>query len=119
MTSGQDYAQLYGQAYVAYGQGSYDEAAAHIEEMANAFPEDPNVLLLQGHIYVGLEQYDQAQQKYENVLKLTDRRDLLDCADQALEQIRELKGRSQSSFLTQGAETPTTSGFSSQNKTNL
>ena len=117
MTSGQDYAQLYGQAYVAYGQGSYDEAAAHIEEMANAFPEDPNVLLLQGHIYVGLEQYDQAQQKYENVLKLTDRRDLLDCADQALEQIRELKGRSQSSFLTQGAETPTTSGFSSQNKT--
>ena len=117
MTSGQDYAQLYGQAYVAYGQGSYDEAAAHIEEMANAFPEDPNVLLLQGHIYVGLEQYDQAQQKYENVLKLTDRRDLLDCADQALEQIRELKGRSQSAFLTQGAETPTTSGFSSQNKT--
>ena len=117
MTSGQDYAQLYGQAYVAYGQGSYDEAAAHIEEMANAFPEDPNVLLLQGHIYVGLEQYDQAQQKYETVLKLTDRRDLLDCADQALEQIRELKGRSQSAFLTQGAETPTTSGFSSQNKT--
>ena len=117
MTSGQDYAQLYGQAYVAYGQGSYDEAAAHIEEMANAFPEDPNVLLLQGHIYVGLEQYDQAQQKYENVLKLTDRRDLLDCADQALEQIRELKGRSQSAFLTQGAETPTTSGFSSQSKT--
>ena len=117
MTSGQDYAQLYGQAYVAYGQGSYDEAAAHIEEMANAFPEDPNVLLLQGHIYVGLEQYDQAQQKYENVLKLTDRRDLLDCADQALEQIREIKGRSQSAFLTQGAETPTTSGFSSQNKT--
>ena len=117
MTSGQDYAQLYGQAYVAYGQGSYDEAAAHIEEMANAFPEDPNVLLLQGHIYVGLEQYDQAQQKYENVLKLTDRRDLLDCADQALEQIREIKGRSQSAFLTQGAETPTTSGFSSQSKT--
>jgi twitching motility protein PilJ len=117
MTSGQDYAQLYGQAYVAYGQGSYDEAAAHIEEMANAFPEDPNVLLLQGHIYVGLEQYDQAQQKYETVLKLTDRRDLLDCADQALEQIRELKGRSQSAFLTQGAETPTRSGFSSQSKT--
>lgn len=117
MTSGQDYAHLYGQAYVAYGQGSYDEAAAHIEEMANAFPEDPNVLLLQGHIYVGLEQYDQAQQKYENVLKLTDRRDLLDCADQALEQIREIKGRSQSAFLTQGAATPTSSGFSNQNET--
>lgn len=117
MTSGQDYAQLYGQAYVAYGQGSYDEAAAHIEEMANAFPEDPNVLLLQGHIYVGLEQYDQAQQKYEAVLKLTDRQDLLDCADQALEQIREIKGRSQSAFLTQGAATPTTSGFSNQNET--
>ena len=117
MTLGQDYAHLYGQAYVAYGQGSYDEAAAHIEEMANAFPEDPNVLLLQGHIYVGLEQYQQAQQKYENVLKLTDRQDLLDCAAQALEQIRGIKRGSNSVFLTQGAATPTTSGFSSQNKT--
>jgi twitching motility protein PilJ len=114
MTSGQDYAQLYGQAYVAYGQGSYDEAAAHIEEMANAFPEDPNVLLLQGHIYVGLEQYDQAQQKYEKVLKLTDRQDLLECADQALEQIRGIQGGSNSAFLTQGAGNPASSGFASQ-----
>jgi twitching motility protein PilJ len=114
MTSGQDYAQLYGQAYVAYGQGSYDEAAAHIEEMANAFPEDPNVLLLQGHIYVGLERYDQAQQKYENVLKLTDRQDLLECADQALEQIRGIRGGSNSAFLTQGAGNPGSSGFASQ-----
>lgn len=114
MTSGQDYAQLYGQAYVAYGQGSYDEAAAHIEEMANAFPEDPNVLLLQGHIYVGLERYDQAQQKYENVLKLTDRQDLLECADQALEQIRGIRGGSNSAFLTQGAGNPASSGFASQ-----
>jgi len=114
MTSGQDYAQLYGQAYVAYGQGSYDEAAAHIEEMANAFPEDPNVLLLQGHIYVGLEQYQQAQQKYEAVLKLTDRQDLLECADQALEQIRGIQGGSNSAFLTQGAGNPASSGFASQ-----
>lgn len=111
MTSGQDYAHLYGQAYVAYGQGSYEEAAAHIEEMANAFPEDPNVLLLQGHIYVGLEQYGNAQQKYEAVLKLTDRQDLLDCADQALAQIREVQGRSNSAFLTQ---VPASSGFSNQ-----
>jgi len=117
MTSGQDYAHLYGQAYVAYGQGSYDEAAAHIEEMANAFPEDPNVLLLQGHIYVGLEQYERAQQKYEAVLKLTDRQDLLDCADQALEQIRGIKGGANSAFLTQGAATPTSSGFSHQGET--
>ena len=114
MTSGQDYAHLYGQAYVAYGQGSYDEAAAHIEEMAIAFPEDPNVLLLQGHVYVGLEQYERAQQKYESVLKLTDRQDLLDCADQALEQIRGIKGGANSAFLTQGATTPTSSGFSNQ-----
>ena len=117
MTSGQDYAQLYGQAYVAYGQGSYDEAAAHIEEMANAFPEDPNVLLLQGHIYVGLEQYDQAQQKYQAVLKLTDRQDLLDCADQALEQIRGIKGEANPSFLTQGAANTTSSGFANQGET--
>ena len=112
MTSGQDYAHLYGQAYVAYGQGSYAEAATHIEEMAAAFPEDPNVLLLQGHIYVGLEQYNEAQAKYQAVLKLSDRQDLRDCADQALEQIREVQGKQ--SLGSTKREDPSPSGFQNQ-----
>lgn len=102
MASSQDYAQLYGQAYVAYGQGSYEEAATHIQEMSAAFPEDPNVLLLQGHIYVGLAQYGVARQKYEAVLGLTERQDLRDCADQALAQIREIQGGSDSRVINAG-----------------
>ncbi|MEB3310690.1 MAG: methyl-accepting chemotaxis protein [Snowella sp.] len=103
MTSSQDYAHLYGQAYVAYGQGSYEEAASYIQEMATAFPEDPNVLLLQGHIYVGLEQYETAQQKYQEVLRLSDRQDLRDCASQALDQIQSVQsGTPSSGFSSQG-----------------
>jgi twitching motility protein PilJ len=90
MASENDFANLYGQAYAAYGQGSYGEAAQYINQMAEAFPDDPNVLLLQGHIEVGLERYDAAQEKYSRVLQLSDRSDLIECAEQALAQIQEL-----------------------------
>jgi len=93
MAADKDFANLYGQAYAAYGQGNYEEAAHYIEQMAEVYPDDPNVLLLQGHIAIGLEQYATAQQKYGRVLELSDRPDLLDCAQQALEQIRELTPR--------------------------
>jgi twitching motility protein PilJ len=92
MASGKDYSNLYGQAYVAYGQGNYEEAASYIEEMGEAYPNDPNVLLLQGHIYLGLERYDIAQQKYEKVLQISERQDLRDCAVQSLEQIQSITG---------------------------
>ena len=87
MASEKDYAKLYGQAYAAYGQGNYAEAVTYIDEMAEAFPQDPNVLLLQGHIAVGLQHYDAARQKYKQVLQLSNRQDLLDCAQTALAQI--------------------------------
>ncbi|UXE61322.1 MAG: methyl-accepting chemotaxis protein [Woronichinia naegeliana WA131] len=92
MASGKDYSNLYGQAYVAYGQGNYEEAASYIEEMGEAYPDDPNVLLLQGHIYLGLERYDIAQQKYEKVLQISERQDLRDCAVQSLEQVQSITG---------------------------
>lgn len=92
MASGKDYSNLYGQAYVAYGQGNYEEAASYIEEMGEAYPDDPNVLLLQGHIYLGLERYDIAQQKYEKVLQISERQDLRYCAVQSLEQVQSITG---------------------------
>lgn len=110
MASGQDYAHLYGQAYVAYGQGSYEEAASFIQEMAAAFPEDPNVLLLQGHISVGLEQYETAKQKYEEVLQLSDRQDLRDCAIQALDQIQAVQNGVPSSGLASQGNPNSTGG---------
>ncbi len=39
MVSGTDYAKLYNEAYVAYGQGNYEEAATLMEPMAEVFPK--------------------------------------------------------------------------------
>lgn len=89
MATETNFSQLYGLAYAAYGQGNYQEASSHIEQLAADFPEDPNVLLLRGHIYVGLEQYALAHQAYQGVIRLSDRQDLIDCANQALGQIQE------------------------------
>ncbi|BFM38381.1 methyl-accepting chemotaxis protein [Synechocystis sp. LKSZ1] len=103
MASEKDYAKLYGQAYAAYGQGNYTEAVTYIDEMAEAFPQDPNVLLLQGHISIGLEHYDVAQQKYEQVLQLSDRQDLVECAQAALAQIQGVgTAKTGQSFTTMG-----------------
>lgn len=93
MATETNFSQLYGLAYAAYGQGNYQEASSHIEQLAADFPEDPNVLLLRGHIYVGLEQYALAHQAYQGVIRFSDRQDLIDCANQALGQIQEEEPR--------------------------
>ncbi len=89
MATETNFSQLYGLAYAAYGQGNYQDAFSHIEQLASEFPNEPNVLLLQGHIYVGLEQYALANEVYQSVIQLSDRQDLIDCANQALSQIGE------------------------------
>ncbi|EAZ90922.1 methyl-accepting chemotaxis protein [Crocosphaera chwakensis] len=89
MASGTDYAKLYNEAYIAYGQGNYEEAATLIEPMAGAFPEDPDVLLLQGHIYFSLGRYETACQQYQSVINRADRPDLVECANQGLQQARQ------------------------------
>ncbi len=67
-----DYTKDYAQAYTAYENGDYSTAAEIINELVNHFPDDPNLWLLQGHIYYGLEQYDVARERYEYVLSLTE-----------------------------------------------
>ncbi len=72
MASGIDYAQTYQAAERAYMQGSYEQAADIIEQLAENYPSDPNVLLLKGHIYCyGLSVYDVARAQYKSVLNLT------------------------------------------------
>lgn len=105
MTSGTEYAKLYNEAYVAYGQGNYEKAATLIEPMAQAFPEDPDVLLLQGHIYFSLGNYQIASQQYQSVIQRSDRQDLLDCANQGLAQAQSLLTPSDSPI--QDSMTPT------------
>ncbi len=96
MASGTDYVQEYGQAEKAYLQGNFEEAAKIIDRMAEEFPGDPTVLLLQGHVYCyGLHKYELALQQYESVLQLTDKPDLIDYANKGLKQVRQFQSRTE------------------------
>ena len=69
MASGTNYSQEYGQAEKAYLESDFARAAETIDRLADEFPNDPNVLLLRGHIYCyGFQNYEVARQQYENVI---------------------------------------------------
>ena len=86
MASSTDYAQEYQQAEKAYMQGNYEQAAAIIDRLVEASPNDPSARLLRGHIYCyGLQQYEVAQEQYQCVLTLTSEQDFLDYATNGLE----------------------------------
>ncbi|MBW4533927.1 MAG: HAMP domain-containing protein [Pleurocapsa minor HA4230-MV1] len=96
MASGTNYSQEYGQAEKAYLESNFAQAAEIIDHLADEFPNDPNVLLLRGHIYCyGFQNYDVAKQQYENVLSLSDSEDLLDFARSGIEQIEQLQSQSE------------------------
>ncbi|MFE4106383.1 methyl-accepting chemotaxis protein [Almyronema epifaneia] len=85
MASGTDYSQAYQKAERAYMQGSYENAAATIDQLAEEYPTDPNVLLLRGHIYCyGLQQYEVACEQYRSVLQLTSDPEFVDYANNGL-----------------------------------
>lgn len=79
-----DYAKEYESAYTAYSNGDYSTAAEIINGLVEQVHDDPNVWLLQGHIYYGLEQYDVARERYEYVLSLTEDPTLVEEASQWL-----------------------------------
>ena len=95
MASGTNYSQEYGQAEKAYLESNFARAAEIIDHLADEFPNDPNVLLLRGHIYCyGFENYDLAKHQYESVLNLSEQPDLLDFARSGLEQLEQLEQQS-------------------------
>lgn len=89
MTVGTDYSTLYKKAYTAYGQGQIEEAALLVDLLAQEHPNDPHILLLQGHVSLNRQEYAASRQCYESVLRLSEQEDLLDCARQGLEQLQE------------------------------
>ena len=95
MPSGTEYAKLYRKANTAYCQGNLEDAAVIVKEMISKYPEDANVMLLQGHIHLGLQQYRLAEERYEKVLQLAknspNSSDLADYAQRGLDQIRQLR----------------------------
>ncbi|MGL5943856.1 MAG: methyl-accepting chemotaxis protein [Waterburya sp.] len=109
MASGTNYSQEYGQAEKAYLESDFAQAAKIIDHLAEEFPNDPNVLLLRGHIYCyGFQNYDLARQQYENVLELSEEQDLVDFARSGIEQVEQLQQQSESQldFNEDGLELP-------------
>jgi len=88
-TQKQEYLQQYRAAQKAYLQQDYEAAAGDIEQLMVAFPEDANAVLLKGHIYLGLQQYDVARSAYESVRLLTSDAELVDYALQGIENVQE------------------------------
>jgi twitching motility protein PilJ len=105
MGSGTNYSQEYGQAEKAYLQGDFSEAAAIIDRLAEEFPDNPNVLLLRGHIYCyGFQNYDLAEEQYQSVLELSQERDLLDFAHNGIQQVQQLQNQSEKSWRSSHAD---------------
>ena len=85
MASSTDYTQAYQKAERAYMQGSYEDAAGIIDQLAADYPTDPSVLLLRGHIYCyGLHRYREAREQYQAVLKVTSDPEFVDFANNGL-----------------------------------
>jgi twitching motility protein PilJ len=100
MASGTNYSQEYGQAEKAYLQGDFSQAVSIIDRLVEEFPDNPNVLLLRGHIYCyGFQDYDLAAAQYQSVLELSQERDLLDFARNGIQQIKQLQDREESDSL--------------------
>ena len=100
MASGTNYSQEYGQAEKAYLESNFAHAAEIIDHLADEFPNDPNVMLLRGHIYCyGFQNYDLAKHQYESVLDISEEQDLLDFARSGIEQVEQLQQQSESSDL--------------------
>lgn len=99
MASGTNYSQEYGQAEKAYLESDFAQAAKIIDHLAEEFPNDPNVLLLRGHIYCyGFQNYELARKQYESVLELSEEQGLLDFANSGIEQVEQLQQQSEGSF---------------------
>jgi twitching motility protein PilJ len=116
MASETDYTQLYEQAQTAYFQADYHQAASLLEQLVRDYPDDPNVLLLQGHTYLGLQQYESAGEYYRNVLKLSDRPELIEYAQKGLEQAQQLQ-LSENNDFSGALDEYNSNGFPSEGQT--
>ncbi|MEB3160936.1 MAG: serine/threonine-protein kinase [Synechocystis sp.] len=87
------FSKLYKLASDNYKEGRYREAQRYIKQVEVLYPNDPNGLLLHGHILLALKQYVDAKNKYEKVISYSDRPDLIDCARDSIRIIEERLGK--------------------------
>ena len=84
-----NYQEIYQQAYKAYVQANYEEAAALIDQVVDIAPEDVNIHLLRGHIYYVLQQFDIAKSEYESVIQLSDEQEIIELAQNGLDNVNQ------------------------------
>ncbi len=89
MASEIDYQTTYRQAQKAYIEGDLDTATRIANDMAQEYPDDPSILLLQGHICLRQQDYQLAKEKYNIVIEVSDDREIISLANQGLEQIHQ------------------------------
>ena len=89
-----DYGQMYQQAYKAYVNQQYEEAAQLIDRVVQHLTQDPNAALLKGHVYYVLQKFEIAKEAYQTVLNLTNDQELLDFARNGLENISHYQSKS-------------------------
>ncbi len=109
-TSIDDDLETYQQAYKAYVQRNYEEAATFINQAVLSLLNDPNTHLLRGHIYYVLQQYDVAKEEYQKVLQLTKDPEIIDFANNGLENISHF--HQQAGEVTEVVENENLSGLS-------
>ncbi|GAA6616041.1 methyl-accepting chemotaxis protein [Scytonema sp. NUACC26] len=112
----EDYEQLYQQAYLAYIDTNYEQAATLIDQVVQHLPDDPNIRLLRGHIYYVLQQYDVAKKEYEYVLELTNDPNITSYAHSGLEAIEQYQQAFDEKPDLSEKDTNKPSSFSSQSK---
>lgn len=84
-----NYEPTYQQAMTAYVQRNYEVAATLVDQVVQNLPDDPNTHLLRGHIYYVLQHYDVAKEEYQQVLGLTNDREIIGFAKNGIDNINQ------------------------------
>jgi twitching motility protein PilJ len=89
MESGQDFNQLYNQAYDAYRLAKYEEADTIVSQLEQNYPQNPHICLLKANIRYMFDDYAVALHKYERVLTLAEgdpqAAELIHCAREGID----------------------------------
>ena len=88
MASGVRKQQEYERAKRAYIRENYEEAAEIIEKLVQESPNDPEILLLRGHIYCYFQDFDGAREQYYAVIENTDNQDYIENANSGLKTVQ-------------------------------
>jgi len=104
--------QEYERAKTAYITANYEEAAEIIEKLAQESPQDPEILLLRGHIYCYFQNFEGAKEQYNLVIKNTNNEDYIECANSGLETVEQWEREGVENFSAGSTQAPATTNTS-------